>query len=152
MKGMWALLGSVVAVIGMAALVLVFWQGRDPLAGVETIAIESLDWQEASQAEIIQGAFFGGLNVVLENRNIAIVGNVDEADAVLAIKEIELGEIEVLIYEGGVKGRASATCVLTDLETGEEAIFDFYLTFYLTNENEMVEAKLVPRKLWQFWK
>ncbi len=148
MNNKWAWVGGTVAVVVIAALIVVFWPSGDPLAGVETIAVESLDWQEASQGEIIQGAFFSGLNVVLESRNIAIVGNVDEADAVLAIKEIKLDAIQVLIYEDGVKGRASATCVLTDLETGEEAIFDFYLKI----GNRTVEAKLVPRKLWQFWK
>ena len=148
MNNRWTWVGGAVAVIVIAALIVVLWPSGDPLAGVETIAVESLDWREAPQGEIIQGPFFNGLKVILRDRNITIVGNVDEADAVLVIKEIKLDRIEVLINEGGVKGKASATCVLTDVETGEEAILDFYLTV----ENGTVEAKLVPRRFWQVWK
>jgi len=148
MNNKWTWAGGTVAVVAIAALIVVFWPSGDPLAGVETIAVESLDWRESPQGEIIQGPFFDGLKVILGNRNITIVGNVDEADAVLVIKEIKLGKIEVLINEGGVKGKASATCVLTDIDTGEEAILDFYLAI----ENGTVEAKLVPRRFWQVWK
>ncbi len=148
MNNKWAWVGSAVAVVAIAALIVVFWPSGDPLAGVETIAVESIDWREAPQGEIIQGPFLNGLKIILGDKNITIVGNVDEADAVLVIKEIKLDKIEVLINEGGIKGKASATCVLTDLKTDEETILDFYLTI----ENGTVEAKLVPRKLWQFWK
>ncbi len=148
MSNKWTWVGSAVAVVAIAALIVVFWPSGDPLAGVETIAVESLDWRETPQEEIIQGPFFNGLKIILGNRNITIVGNVDEADAVLMIKEIKVETIEVLINEGGVKGKASATCVLTDIETGEEWIMDFYLTL----ENGEVEGKLVNRKFWQFWK
>ena len=148
MKRIWTLTGSVAAVIVMASLIVVFWPSGDPLAGVETVAVRSPNWQEAPQGEIIRGAFIDGLRVTLGDKNITIVGNVNEADAVLVIKEIKLDKIEVLIHEGGVKGKVSATCVLTDLTTGEEWIMDFYLTL----ENGKVEGKLTTRKFWQFWK
>ena len=148
MSSKWTRVGGAIAVGAVAAVIVVFWPGGDRLAGVETIAVESFDRREAPPGEIIQGAFCSGLNVVLESRNIAIVVDVDEADAILVIKEIKLDKIEVLINEGGVKGRARATCVLIDLKAGEETVLDFYLTV----ENGTVEAKLVPRRFWQVWK
>jgi hypothetical protein len=64
-----------------------------------------------------------------------------------AIEEIKLGKLEVLIAEGEIRGELSATCILTNLKTGEEYTLDFYLTL----EDGEVEARLVTRKFWQFW-
>jgi len=148
MNNKWTRLGGTLAVVAIAALIVAFWPSGDPLAGVETVAVQSPDWGATPQGEIIQGPFFNGLKIILEDRNITIVGNVDEADAVLAIKEIKVETIEILFHEGGIKAEASATCVLTDLKSGEKEILDFYLTI----GNRTVEAKLVPRRFWQFWR
>ena len=148
MKRIWAITGSVVAVIAIAVLVVVFWPTGDPLAGVETVAIQSPNWGEEPQGEIIQGPFVDGLQLILGDKNITVVGSVDEADVILAVKDIRVGRIEVLIQEGSIRGKVSATCTLTDLRSGRERLMDFYLTL----ADETVEAKLVARKFWQVWK
>ncbi len=144
----WTITGSVVVVIAIAVLVIVFWPTGDPLAGVETVAIQSPNWGEEPQGEIIQGPFIDGLEVTLGEKNITIVGTAAEADAILAIKEIEVGRIEVLIQEGSIRGRVTAVCTLVDLQTGREHVMDFHLTL----EDGTIEADLVARKFWQVWK
>jgi len=144
----WTITGSVVAVIAIAVLVIVFWPTGDPLAGVETVAVQSPDWGQEPQGEIIRGPFIDGLEVTLGEKDITIVGTVAEADAILAIKEIEVGRIEVLIQEGSIRGRLTAVCTLVHLQTGKEHVMDFCLTL----EDGTVEADLVARKFWQVWK
>lgn len=144
----WTITGSVVAVIAIAVLVIVLWPTGDPLAGVETVAIQSPNWGEEPQGEIIRGPFIDGLEVTLGEKNITIVGTAAEADAILAIKEIEVGRIEVLIQEGSVRGRVTAVCTLVDLQTSKEHVMDFHLTL----EDGTIEADLVARKFWQVWK
>jgi len=144
----WTITGSVVAVIAIAVLVIVFWPTGDPLAGVETVAVQSPDWGQEPQGEIIRGPFIDGLEVTLGEKDITIVGTVAEADAILAIKEIEVGRIEVLIKEGSIRGRLTAVCTLVEPQTGKEHVMDFCLTL----EDGTVEADLVARKFWQVWK
>ncbi len=139
---------AIPAVLVIAILAVIFWPTGDPFAGVERVAVQSPDWGETPREEIIQGPFIEGLQITLGEKNITIVGDLEKADAVLAIKEIKLGKLEVLIAEGRIHGRASATCILTNLKTGEEYLMDFYLTL----ENGRVEARLVTRKFWQFWR
>ena len=148
MRGKWAITGSVVAIFAVAVLIVVFWPTGDPLAGVETVAIQSPNWGAEPQGEIIRGPFIDGLEVTLGEKDITIVGTVAEADAILAINEIEVGRIEVLIQAGSVRGRVNAVCTLVDLQTGKEHLMDFRLTL----EDGTVEADLVARKFWQVWK
>ena len=139
---------AIPAVLVIAVLAVVLWPTGDPFAGVERVAIEAPDWGETPRGELVQGPFIEGLKITLGERNITIVGDLGEADAVLAIKEVKLVKLEVLIAEGEIRGRLSATCILRNLKTGEEYLMDFYLTL----ENSRVEAKLVTRKFWEFWR
>ncbi|MCR4392051.1 MAG: hypothetical protein NUV94_04550 [Candidatus Acetothermia bacterium] len=82
---------------------------------------------------------------------VAIVGDPTAADAVLTIKDVRVDRVELLIEQGRVLGRLSATCTVTDVRTGKAQVMDFYLA-YLALENGQVRADLVPRKFWQFWK
>lgn len=145
MRKRWAVV--VPAVLVMAILAVVLWPTGDPFAGVERVAIEAPDWGETPRGETVQGPFIEGLKVTLGEKNITIVGDLGEADAVLAIKEIKLGKLEVLIAEGEIRGELSATCILKNLKTGERYLMDFYLTL----EDSELKAKLVTRKFWQFW-
>lgn len=146
MKSRWML--GILAVVAVAVLVVVLWPTGDPFAGVETVAIQGPDWGNSPQDELIHGPFIEGLEITLREKNIRIVGNVNEADAVLAIRDLKLGKIELTIEGGKVRGRASATCVLTNLKTDEEYLMDLYLAL----EDGKLEARLETRKLWQFWK
>lgn len=148
MKRRFALTGSAVAIVAIGIAVVLLWPAGDPLAGVETVAVQGPNWGDSPQRGVIEGPFLRGLEVTLGDKRITIVGRADEADAILAIKEVKLGRIEVLIQGGEIRGRASATCTLTDLRTGEEHVMDFYLTL----EKGSVEARLVARRFWQVWK
>ena len=150
MKRNWRFVVLGGAAVAIVILVVVFWPAWDPLAGVETVALKSPNFEEAPQGEIIQGPFIEGLELTLGEKRITIVGSVDEADAVLEITDIaiNLGDIEIRIGESGISGKASAVCTLTDLRTGEEHIMDFYLTL----KNGTVQARLVVRRFWEFWK
>jgi hypothetical protein len=138
---------ATLAVLIIAILAVIFWPTGDPFAGVERVAIQTPDWDKTPQGEVIQGPFIEGLKITLGERNITIVGDLGEADAVLVIKGIKLDKLEVFIAEGRIHGQLSAACILTNLKTGEEYILDFYLTL----ENGTVEARLVTRRFWQFW-
>lgn len=146
MKSRWIL--AALAVVVVTVVVVLLWPTGDPFAGVETVAIQGPDWGRSPQGEVLRGPFIEGLEITLDEKNIKIVGDVSQADAVLAIRDLKLGKIELTIEGGRVRGRASATCVLTNLRTNEEYLLDFYLTL----ENGKLEARLETRKLWQFWK
>lgn len=146
MRSRWIL--GALAVGAIAILVVVLWPTGDPFAGVEAVAIQGPDWGRSPQGELLRGPLLEGLELTLDEKRIRIVGDVNEADAVLAIKEIKAGRIELAFEAGQVRGRASATCVLTNLKTNEEYLMDFYLTL----EGGKLEARLVTRRFWEFWK
>ena len=145
-RGYWIALWLIGLVV-TAVLVIVFWPTPDPLAGVETVALRLGDDPES---ENIGSWFEDKLKIVLNDRNITIVADESQADAVLAVDDItlNLGDVEFSFSGGQFHGRAHAVCALTDARTGERHLMDFYLRF----EDERVSAKLNPRKFWQFWK
>ncbi len=77
MKRNWRFVILAGAVVAIAILVVVFWPAGDPLAGVETVALKSPNFEEAPQGEIIQGPFIEGLELTLGEKRITIVGSVD---------------------------------------------------------------------------
>ena len=83
-------------------------------------------------------------------RPTRIVADESSADAVLSLEDFSfnLGDIEISLTDGELRGRASAVCRVTDLSTDESHVLDFHLKI----ENGAVSARLVPRKFWQFWK
>lgn len=129
-------------------LVIVFWPTPSPFAGIDTVAVQSPNWGQAPKGEVIKGPFIEGLEVTLGEENITIVGNLDEADALLAITEIKTGKIEVRLEEGQITGLITATCILTNLDNGKYYTLDFYLTF---GDGEP-RSRLKVRRFWEFWK
>jgi hypothetical protein len=144
----WTLLGSVPSVVAIALLLVFLWPSKDPLAGVETVAVQGPNWSDTPRAAVIESPFLRGLEITLGDKHITIVPGREQADAVLAVDEVRLGRIEVVIQDGQFKGSASATCTLTDLRTGAK----HRMVFYLTVRNGTVEARLVPQKFWQIWR
>ena len=142
----WKWVGSIAGVVIIAVVVILLWPAADPLAGVETVAIRVGD-DPTSRSEV---DFERELRVVLGNRDIRIVADEASADVILSLTDlrVNLGEIEISLTEGRLRGRATAICVLTDVRTGERHTMDFVLTM----EDDSVRAELVPRKFWQFWK
>ncbi len=146
--GRWTVFGSVLAIVVIALLVVVFWPTKDPLAGVETVAVQGPDWGSTPQGGVIETPFLHGLEVTLSDKHITIVGQKDQADALLVVDEVKLGRIELVIAGGEFKGSLSATCTLTDLRSG----LKHRMAFSLTLRNGVLEARLVPQKFWQIWK
>ncbi|MGB2983628.1 MAG: hypothetical protein WBC63_07205 [Candidatus Bipolaricaulia bacterium] len=143
-RGRWIL--GVVGVVVVAVVVIVLWPASDPLAGVETVAVRV--GESPSSAGAVN--FEGELQVVLGERDIRIVTDEASADAVLELTDftINLGDVEISLTEGGLRGRANAICTLRDVRNGKTHVMDFYVRF----DRDGVRADLVPRKFWQIWK
>ena len=87
---------------------------------------------------------------MLSGRSIRIVSDESTADLILSLDDfrINLGDIEISLTEGSLRGKASAVCIVTDVRTDETHTMDFVIRF----ENGDVSAELIGRKFWEFWK
>ena len=134
------------AILVAAILALLLWPTPDPLAGVETVAIRVGNDAGPSQAF----DFETELGLVLSGRNIRVVSDESAADLVLSLDDfrVNLGDIEISLTDGTLRGRASAICVVTDVRTGESHTMDFVIQI----EDGNVNAELHGRKFWEFWK
>jgi len=139
------ILGSA-GVLVAAVLVIVLWPAPDPLAGVETVSVRLGEDSPSSQAFDYEEE----LGLVLSGRDIRIVSDESTADLVLSLDDfrINLGDIEISLTEGNLRGKASAVCIVTDVRTGATHTMDFIVRF----ENGDVHAELTGRKFWEFWK
>jgi len=135
---------SVILVAAILALLL--WPTPDPLAGVDTVAIRVGNDAGSSQAF----DFETELGLVLSGRNIRVVSDESAADLVLSLDDfrVNLGDIEISLTDGTLRGRATAICVVTDVRTGESHTMDFVIQI----EDGNVNAELHGRKFWEFWK
>lgn len=142
------LVSAAIVVIATAFLVVILWPAEDPLANVNTVAIQPPDWERTDPSQAARVPFMDGLTVTLGRRDIRIVSDPKAADAVLVVKDVRVEGFEFRLESGQLTGRVSATCVLTELRTGDTRIMDF--TFELRNGT--VRATLAARRFWQFWK
>ena len=137
---------GLIGVLAAAILVIVLWPAPDPLAGVETVAIRVGDEPPS------RGAFDyeEELGIVLSGRDIRIVSDESTADLVLSLDDfrVNLGDIEISLTEGSLRGKASAVCIVTDVRTGDTHTMDFVIRF----ENGEMHAELTGRRFWEFWK
>ena len=142
----WLWIGGFLWVLIIAAVIIVLLPAADPLAGVETVAIRVGNEPAAPQGV----SFEDELRVVLGTRDIRIVADESLADVILSLEDFSfnLGDIEISLTGGELRGRASAVCRVTDVETGESHVLDFALKI----QNGTVSAELKPRKFWVFWK
>ena len=142
----WLWVGGFLWILIIAAVIIVLLPAPDPLAGVETVAVRVGDGPAAPQGV----SFEEELRVVLGTRDIRIVADESSADVVLSLEDFSfnLGDIEISLTDGELRGRASAVCRVTDLSTGESHVLDFHVKI----GNGAVSARLIPRKFWEFWK
>jgi len=142
----WLWAGGFLWAIIIAAVIIVLLPAPDPLRGVETVALRVGDEPAAPQGL----SFEEELRVVLGDRDIRIVTGESSADVILSLEDFtfNLGDVEISLTDGDIRGRASAVCRLSDVSSGETHILDFHLRI----ENGTVTAELVPRKFWEFWK
>jgi len=139
----WWIVGAVVVV---AVVAVVLWPAPDPLANVDTVAIRV--GNEPSSPQVID--FETQLELVLSGRNIRVVSDEAEADLVLSLDDfrVNLGDIQISLTDGNLQGKASAVCIVTDVETGKTHTMDFTIQL----KHGEVRAQLVGRKFWEFWK
>ena len=137
-------MGLLAVVLGLAIVLL--WPAPDPLADVDTVAIRMRGEGSSHQGVNYQEE----LAVVLGGRDIRIVADESAADLLLSLDDlrVNLGDIEISLAEGRLRGRASAVCTVTDLRSGREYTMDFTLRF----RDGEVKADLVGRRFWEFWK
>lgn len=137
---------GLIGILAAAILAIVLWPAPDPLAGVETVAIRVGDEPPS------RGAFDYGeeLGIVLSGRDIRIVSDESTADLVLSLDDfrVNLGDIEISLTEGNLRGKASAVCIVTDVRTGDTHTMDFVIRL----ENGEMHAELTGRRFWEFWK
>lgn len=137
---------GIVGVIVAALVVVMLLPAPDPLADVESVAVRVGNDTPSSAAF----DFESELGLVLGGRDIRIVSDEAAADLVLSLDDfsVNLGDIEISLTEGTLRGRASAVCTVTDVRTGNTHTMDFVLRV----EDGNVHAELIGRKFWQFWK
>ena len=137
---------GVVCLVAVAIVIVLLWPASDPLEDVRTVAVRF-----GSEGSTSGGIDVGDqLFVVLGDRNITIVSDEANADAVIEVTDltVNLGDVEFSLTDAGLRGRASAICTLRDVRTDRTHVMDFRLEF----DGERVTADLVPRKFWEFWK
>ena len=146
MNKRWRTMGGVVLVLAVAIAVVLLWPAPDPLADVETVAVR-VGVVDVSTSRV---DFEHELLVILGERDIRIVSDETTADVVLSLTDltVNLGDIEFSFSDGGFRGRASAICTLLDARTGKSHVMDLHISV----ENDRVQAELVARKFWEFWK
>ena len=142
--GRW--IGGILAAVIVAIVVIVLWPAADPLAGVETVAVR-LGGESIGDGPI---DVENELRAFVGDHDIQIVADEDAADVVLDVTDVtvNLGDIQVSLSEGEIRGRASAICTLRDVRTGKIHVMDFHIRL----DESGVHADLVPRKFWQVWK
>ena len=139
----WILVGASTVVVAVA--VLLAWPAPDPFAGVETVALRIGDEAVSPVVD-----FAGELRVVLGRRNLRIVSDERTADAVLALTygRLDLGDVELVLAGGKLSGRATAVCRVVNVRTHRDYVMDLVVTL----RNGDVQANLVGRRFWEFWK
>lgn len=126
----------VLLILGIAAGIVLVWPAPDPLQGVETVAIAT---PSGETTPLLPPEVFDGLEIVLNDRQIRIVSDPSQADAVLTLVP---EEVTVRIRsETGLEARARF--LLT--KDGRRYRLDLVVTL---NEQGLT-ARLVTRRFWE---
>ena len=137
------LLGGMLTII-VAVVVIVLWPAPDPLRNARTVYLDT----GAGQGDRGAAELEDGLGFVLNDRNLVLVPNRAEADAEIRIRNISvnLGDVTVSLGQGGISGRVTAACEVTNLRSDKMYTMDLTVTV----RNGTVSAKLVGRRFWEF--
>ena len=136
---------SVGLVLVVGLVVILAWPAPNPLADAQTVAIRSSSSASASSINLREE-----LQLVLSGRNLRIISDESAADLVVTLDEVRvnLGDVEVSLSDGDLRGRASAVCIVTDVRSGRTYTMDLLVRF----DTKGVHASLSGRRFWQFWK
>ncbi len=128
----WILIAVIVAV---AAGIVVLWPAPDPLQGVETVAIST----PSGEGVKLPPEVFDGLEIVLNDRQIRIVSDPEEADALITLIP---EEVTVRISrETGLEVRA----LLQLTKDGKL----YQLNLVVTLNEQGLTARLVSKRFWE---
>ena len=134
---------SVVAVVLVAAAVVLLWPPSDPLAHVQTVAVQMSGKSSTDQTgNSQQPPLVRGLEVALGDHKIRIVTDPEAADAVIAI---EFDAADIHLDKNGIQ--ATARCIVTK-KSGDSGV----LFLNLNVDQTGIHATLTQRKFWEFWK
>ena len=116
MKRQTKVLLGVLAAVAVAIVVIVLWPAPDPLKDARTVYVDTGDAQGGRGASELEE----GLGFVLNDRDLVLVTNRAEADAVVSVRSVSvnLGDVSVSISQGGISGKVGAACEVTDERTG----------------------------------
>ena len=122
-------------IVGLAVGIVLFWPAPDPLKGVETVAIET----PSGETVKLPPEVLDGLEIVLEGRQIRIVSDPEEADAVITLVP---EEVTIRISsETGLEARA----LLWLTKDGKR----YRLTLTVTLNEQGLTAQLVSKRFWE---
>lgn len=134
---------TVVAVVLVAVAVVLLWPPSDPLAHVQTVAVQTSGKSRTDQADNSQQPpLVRGLEVALGDHHIRIVTDPEAADAVIAI---EFDAADIHLDKNGIQ--ATARCIVTK-KNGDSGV----LFLNLNVDQTGIHATLIQRRFWEFWK
>jgi len=133
---------TVGVIVLIAVVVLLLWPPSDPLANVQTVAIQPLSNNPPPADTSQQPPLVRGLEIALNDRHIRIVTDPDAADAVIAI---EFDKADIHLDKNGIQ--ATARAIITK-KNGERGVL--FLT--LNVDQAGIHANFVEHKFWEFWK
>jgi hypothetical protein len=138
----WGLAGVVL----LALAVILAWPAPNPLADARTVYLQLPGGDPARG----RGEAIEGLRLVLDDRDLVLVDERNEADVALELRDIrvDLGDVEFSLAEGRFSGRVIAECRVTDLDTGQRFVMDLVVRI----DGEGVRASLRGRRFWEVWK
>lgn len=141
-KRSWVLTLGAIALLAIGTLLL--WPTSDPLANVQTVALQlpGQQGQPATATGSKQPPLARGLEVALGERHIRIITDPEAADALISI---EFDQANIRLDKNGIQ--ATARCIITK-KNGQRGV----LLLTLTVDQQGIHARLVQPKSWQFWR
>lgn len=134
---------TVLAVVLVAVAAVLLWPASDPLANVQTVAIQPLGNNAKPSADSSQQPpLVRGLEVALDDHHIRIVTDPEAADAVIAV---EFDTADIHLDKSGIQATARLTVTKKNGERG-------VLFLNLNVDQDGIHAYLIQRKFWEFWK
>jgi hypothetical protein len=139
----WVLL--IVGLVVVAVAVILAWAPADPLAGAKTVALHTSGEASSSGVDLV-----AELEVVLGRRSLRIVTDERSADVVLAVTNarFDLANVQLALSGGKLTGRATAVCRVVNVRSNRAYVMDLVITL----RDGEVQANLVGRRFWEFWK
>ncbi len=129
--------------IPVVPALLLFLPPADPLANVKTVGIiEPAEHKLVKVSQVLEG-----LELALKNEGMQIIHDLSRADALIYAVEIKEANFRFDSPSRAVEGYAHA--VLTISRNNQESIMDLYV---YPGRYLGLQAQLVGRRFWEFWK